>query len=633
LEREATIPWVLQRATPVNIRVLSKEDGRPIPGARLLVCNHKAQKNRNIADNAARGFNSSGLSGWLQLAVSDDEGNAVITQLRDDSVYGIVVRSDTHQASYLARVLSEEGDREILLGQMLYVSGTVVGDLTQLNRLRFKDDPDPQPRIFCMNRHLTAGHPSSDGRGAAVVMRDGKATFKFTNLWAGKLTIRAGQYSSEHELLAPITNVVVQLDPNPVVVAPRARVRWPPVVDLRELPRRDVEIRLVAPEGQPDPQGRLKVVTWKARKGDQRLKRTRWLDIEDGRVRLSVPVGWFYQCETTGLAGYWIPKVRTDRLVVLPPSDEPLIVEIPCFPAGAIYGDIVEPDGDPAHDVFLRVQPVKRIFDRSLPYSYDRFSTSLGVRVKVTTRVDDGSKRFMAGPLPVGGHYVIVAQRGSSITTSPEMEISPDKPVQEIRMTMPEGVDVVGAVLDEQGQPLAGVKMLVERKVRAKHPPEVVPSEHFSCVTDEAGNFKIKDVNPDKRASHEIHIYEYAGYRSKHVQFTPGAKRVTITLQKGRQLRGRLVDDKTGWPIPGARVYVQPHPYSQIRSGWNRSGPVTDENGRYIVAYLDDGEYRLGLSGPKLNSGERIVRGGMEEEVVLRVTLPEGSPLEPRKPE
>jgi hypothetical protein len=106
LEREATIPWVLQRATPVNIRVLSKEDGRPIPGARLLVCNHKAQKNRNIADNAARGFNSSGLSGWLQLAVSDDEGNAVITQLRDDSVYGIVpirIRQATWRESFPKR--------------------------------------------------------------------------------------------------------------------------------------------------------------------------------------------------------------------------------------------------------------------------------------------------------------------------------------------------------------------------------------------------------------------------------------------------------------------------------------------------------------------------------------------------
>ena len=91
-------------------------------------------------------------------------------------------------------------------------------------------------------------------RYARVEMREGRAAFELEDLFAGKVEIQAGDYKKEHELSAPISDLVIQVD------APHAKVEAATDNEAEEPLFREVEVRFIASKGHPAPSGRLKVV-------------------------------------------------------------------------------------------------------------------------------------------------------------------------------------------------------------------------------------------------------------------------------------------------------------------------------------------------------------------------------------
>jgi hypothetical protein len=603
LESEATHSWILLPGVPTTLRVLSKEGGRPISGARIRVVGISGPENRHF-----------GMRSGPQVAVSDDSGNAVIRQFRDDATYDVLVDSPDHQPTFTGRIRAGAVGLEVKLAPALSVTGAIIGDLSKLWKRRFQGRAEVAPLVQYQQNSMRIGHGSFINSGFAVVeIRDGNATFEITNLWAGKVRISTGAYRREFPLAAPVTEVNVDLDAAPPKSAEVEKV------DLADLPKRDVELRLGFPPGHPAPQGQLKVhVGGVIPGGTQMRQEPHGIEIKDGIGKFAVPVGGFFRCETGDLTGYWLHPIYRDKIGA---SDQPLIVEGQCFPAGAIYGTISEADGSPAKGIMLSLVEANQAPDRP--------TGNLGLEIKNGASGGDITERFMAGPLPIGGRYMIVAHRGVTYVASQEILISKENPIQEIRMKLSEGVDVVGEVVDSEGRPVAGISLSLHYN---PYPNRGFGStDHF---TDRRGRFRFEGVNPDPRASYKINAGKNPGYQAASVAFAPGGKPVKIRLKKGHEVRGQVLDAKTGWPVPGAEVYLMPKPHNRNPLGWVDADRETDENGRYLFSVLDDGEYSASVRSANLvNEAGIVVRGGQAEEVTMRVQLSESSRLKPLKPE
>jgi hypothetical protein len=110
-----------------------------------------------------------------------------------------------------------------------------------------------------------------------------------------------------------------------------------------------------------------------------------------------------------------------------------------------------------------------------------------------------------------------------------------------------------------------------------------------------------------------------------------------ITLDKGHELAGKVVEHATGYPIPGATVMGVP----EVVAGANTDGlgfafveTTTDENGRFLFTTLAKRKYQLIVQGARFGgaNGAVSVEGGQHESVTLRVSPDPGSALKTRPP-
>jgi protocatechuate 3,4-dioxygenase beta subunit len=113
---------------------------------------------------------------------------------------------------------------------------------------------------------------------------------------------------------------------------------------------------------------------------------------------------------------------------------------------------------------------------------------------------------------------------------------------------------------------------------------------------------------------------------------------VVIQLEKGRRATGVVIDDATGWPVPGVEVYAQsadgPQGGYRSNSELLEADGRTDTQGRFTFSNMAADYYRLNTRGANLADPMRalVVKGGHEEPVTIRVKIPEWSDLKPRSP-
>ena len=119
-------------------------------------------------------------------------------------------------------------------------------------------------------------------------------------------------------------------------------------------------------------------------------------------------------------------------------------------------------------------------------------------------------------------------------------------------------------------------------------------------------------------------------------------KPLEIKLENGNVVTGKVIDDKTGWPIPGVEVYALPEDMSNPEPNtYLDAEEKTDNDGRFRFTNMAQREYELHTrGGQKHENGKLIygsytvtVTGGQKEEVVIRMILSESSRLKPRQPE
>jgi beta-lactamase regulating signal transducer with metallopeptidase domain/protocatechuate 3,4-dioxygenase beta subunit len=586
--------WKLYPAKPALIRVVDRK-GNPVPNVEARLIQQKGFANMGYDTETKAVF-----------ARGNREGVLALDSLRDDSVYWFLVEAPGFRRDFLHKVYAAETNRVFTLGPPIIVSGHFEGDL---GLLKTRERSVEGRRIALPYMSYSSAYTIEDGsrsKGStdAVQIRDGKAFFAITNLLPGRLVIHAGTERVERTVNDSIRNLVIPL------AAPASQNG-----EAETLPTRRVRLDFKPPTGHPAAQGDLHVRLSHQEAGNQMRYEKRVIVVTNNVAELDLTIGSRITAEPGRFTGYWFKSVGHQEIVA---GDGPQRFAINCIPAGALFGTITEPDGSPARGIMISV-----VTETKSP----RQEGSLDIDVKNSSSPSDRTREFNATPLPFGGTYRIVAHRGPAFALSDSVTIDAKHPFHETHLIIPAGRTITGRIVDESGEPIAGA--------RYDYSFSASPGHGFSGsdqFTDRLGRFTFENLGPAVAGRWYIQVRDNPGYQRLELPLRFD-REMEIRLPTGKQLQGRVVDQKTGWPIPGVDVYALPNPFDALRNHYVNADAVTDQQGHFKFTTMDEGKYHLRTRSGSLPPGLEVeVRGGQSETVTLPMTPSEWSKLKPVPP-
>jgi hypothetical protein len=594
LRAGAETPWTLRRAKPTQGVIVSRATGKPIPDAEVRLLGVAGLQPITESPEQAK-----------TVARTDRDGRFVLNRLRDDSTYTFFVTAPGFSREFLRDVRAGQTGLQLSLGPAISVRGRIIGPLDQLET-RGKE------KGICFSNPYTVGNTShSSGQWQPVVLRDGAASFELRDLFPGTVQISAGPKRVSLDLPQAAENVVIDLTPEspPVAQAPTTRT---------------IVLRLDLPPNAPMPRGELTAtyLTGGLSGPSQESKR---LPIESGATIFTVSLPNKVGYRTDGLIGYWIKESWGDDV---PAGKEPFTITIPAVPAGAIFGQVSEADGSPARSAFIGVVVARR--SPLMPEG------ALGVRVKDFAGSDgDVVGKFFAGPLPLGGTYLIVLNRRESFAVSPPVEVSETSPIREIELQFAEGVTVSGQMLTPDGDPAPGIPFRFQYST-----PYSYSFGGSEQRTDRDGRFVFEHVNPAVPGDYAIAISAIPGIRAARIPIRFDGRPMTVRLERGRAVSGVVVDDATSRPVAGVEVYALPYewPDGSEPDGFLNADAKTNERGEFRFTTMAARQYSLNTRGGRLapaSEGTRVT-GGQTQRVTLRIIPSElyykENQMQPEKP-
>lgn len=204
------------------------------------------------------------------------------------------------------------------------------------------------------------------------------------------------------------------------------------------------------------------------------------------------------------------------------------------------------------------------------------------------------------------------------------------QPIRQVDMTLPKGRTFEIRILDENGKPKPAVPVSFGYSTPWSH-----GFSREARYTNIEGKFVIDRLNPDVPGVYRVIVKDVPGYRPVNMKVKDFDKPSEIRLERGRVVTGAVVDDETGWPIPGAEVYALPTDFSIPEpTTYLDADEKTNEQGRFRFSTMAGREYRLNVRSAKLASPREraVVTGGQQKEITLRVRLSKSSRLKPREP-
>lgn len=586
LDANETTLLVLPKAHPVTGTVVSRETGLPLPDAEIrLLIMKKATHSAHFKQVESE-----------PDVLTDAQGTFALDKVRKGWQHLIHVTAKGHGHVYLEDIEAGAESMRITLTPKKTIRGTILGDLSQL-----ETDPSGQPVITFENAYTGYG---AHRDLVPVTVRDDNATFVVDDVWGQTVTLKAGHkeitLKPEEDDLDNVT------------------------FDLRPAVTRDVVLKFNVPEDVPPIQGRIRIYKITHRSGGIVKSHTDWVEIADNQIsfKSSAPGQFSYSLDSYGKqpVGYWI---QDSKMIDVPPGTEPLVIHVPAYPAGAIYGKIIRPDGSLAKEARASLVTVKRA---------DSFGLSL-VNI-LSNKVELGT--YNATPLPLGGTYAIMAYEGYAFAISEPFTLDQAKPIVEVDLRLPKGVTVTGRLLNPDGKPATNPVSLHISIARGESRSGLGGVE---TAPDEEGRFVFDNVNPGPGGSCTVRVTGRAGVRPIRQEIEDLSTPVIIRLEEGQRVTGTVIDQATGWPIPGLEVYASAAKNAQ--GGYSRTWELleaedlTDPRGQFEFTNMGHGFYRLGVRGANMASPNKptVVTGGQKNTVTLSVKLPPWSELKPTRPE
>ena len=340
-----------------------------------------------------------------------------------------------------------------------------------------------------------------------------------------------------------------------------------------------LEVRFAAPDAELDVHLRLARGAGEVRgrvlcSGSSEPVPEAWLRIGD-----STPRGEWRDEEEV-----WGALVRTDaagefHAVGLRPGRHPVTVRAAGF--GAEHTE-VEVRADAVAELALALPPeavlvgtVRDALGRPLAGQWIRVGPEDGPFTASGTSGGDGS--FRVGSLAVARPHVAWIEGGPLGTARHEFVALPGQ-VEVWNAVLTVGPEVVGRVLDERGQPLAGWRVRIE-----DDPFTAVDADSASTQTAADGSFRFRNVH---ERAHVVMIAapSSAFLLAERHGVVPGQEELLFLVRDDARLTARVVGtmvDEAGQAVPEMQVMVVPEDYAQSpilnpdpRTGAFDSGPA-----------------------------------------------------------
>ncbi len=339
---------------------------------------------------------------------------------------------------------------------------------------------------------------------------------------------------------------------------------------------RTVVCRVVPPQGLPPAQGAIsaRIMTPDIRYFPQPER----FELTDGEARLTVPIGSKVKFEPGGMVGYWFP-VRDTHIEDLPASDEPYECPIAVEPAGMIRCRVDVPGDSNPRDWRVRLRVDEDVQD---------FHSRVDIDMYDSQPASDGTVTF--SPVPFGRSYRLETNRHYTIANSETFRLNARNPVVDTTLTVPEGRNVVGVVVDQEGHPEINVPVVL-----LYHRDTGGTWQMSPVSTDLNGRFEIEAVNFDARGEYFVQVPSEAHVVPMEKQVFSHTGDLRFKREPGVELEGVLVEKNTGWPVSNARLTAH-----LKESRWALNYPsekITGRDGRFRFSNLREGTYQIVVEG------------------------------------
>jgi beta-lactamase regulating signal transducer with metallopeptidase domain len=606
---------VLKPARPVSVRVLNKQSSQPIADARLRITYRKMAIS-GIDVGFSRRWTTP--DPWLDFAISNSDGIAVLDQLEDDTVYTFAVVAENYGVGVFD-VSAGDDERTLSLSPPIRIAGQFTGDLQQLEKCRDVARP-PGFQVSVLSQMGSATRDLEDEYWMYV---DPKGHFELNGLAQDeRLILRLPNYRKELQITESMTELEIPLQP----VEPESGASI-----------RDVLIRLTGTDPDAPAQGKL-FVTWSHPTARMDAQSDYNMPITSNEVRLKVPVGAFLNFRQENLAGY---RIDDQRQIAILPGSAPQVIEAPVTAVGGVYGSIKRADGSPADRGFATV------LEMELPPGEKDSS-------RVNSPYSQAGFQFMKS-VPFGGRYRLLVHEDTDEahvwTVSEEFTIDESNPIVKMDVVLPSGRDLKLHVVDKDGKPVAAQEVKLSFSFTQKSggffsrkPRRDFGSHSFSttAVTDSNGVCTFRNLSIDHplegielKLTATIEPGPYRG-KSQTISLAETRQPVEIVLSRGLTASGYLIDVATNKPVPNAEIRLMPQQYSSEREYQGWANAKTDATGRFEFSGLDPTEYRGHINDaypkgavlqPQSDGGLSISYPANVQHLNLTPTDPPGEPV------
>jgi beta-lactamase regulating signal transducer with metallopeptidase domain/uncharacterized GH25 family protein len=581
LKPDQELRIAMRHGTPTFGSVRDRRTGAPIAGATVRMLYRKGPDGSNVGGPEDPRY---------LLATTDAQGQFNVQQLRQDSVYSIGVGAPGFENVVIDNILAGHTNLAVKLGPELAVRGHLTGDAQALQRAlkdsylsySYPSDVAGQHSVHCPSTRLR--------------IEGGTAWFAFTNPVAGPMTIRVAGQTFKRIVDAPVDDWQIELAPVPAAVSPTAM--------------REVVFRFQHSSGVP-PRGTVKVEVPSNTDPAHPVTNLRDIEIQNGEAHVEIPVGGQTSIEPDHVVGYWF---KNDFEAILVTNGAgPMVIDVPLIPAGAIFASARNADGTPAGGLLFSVEELKR--SPLLPDGAAWFSPG-------DSSSGNTPRKFVSGPLPLGGVYRIVGSRGNSFCVSAPMNLTDEKPDQEVELQFPADRPLDGQVLDPDGKPLRGVQLSGSFTAGSNFSHGLE-----SVITDENGRFRIEDTTPQAGA-YRLQIEHAPGWSAEFIDVNFSRLPLIIRVSPGLKLAGRVVESGTGYAIPDAEISV-----SDMKNKFPMQKTRTDADGRFEFTTLGNTSYQFFVAGAGIEKPARnSVKPGSAAPLEVEVRPWPGGRLKPRPP-
>lgn len=588
----------LKKGLPVTGIVVSEATGEPVAGAEIRPVLTKRPDTNYFGGQTSN-----------PIAVTGADGRFEILSLRGDSQYILSVKAAEYGYYFTDSVTA--GDTELVfpLSEPPVIHGTVLGDP---NRLTVRKDQRVVP-YTCYFVHGNSSDCGSVQYAEVTVGEDGIARFVLDDLWGHQVALGKNNWHNQQS----------------IEKAQREGI----VYDLRsseerfegDVAARTVQLVFEVPEGLPPVRGTVTFNPYDPVRQAYYYEDRQQLDVIDGVAETEMIVPGKFNLSMENVPGYWFKPFDNQEVEA---GEGAYVHTIKAVPAGTIFGAVFGSDGLPVDRASVHF----RILDPSPLLEGEDFNfVNSGVERRSISEAAEAST-YTLSPLPLGGRYAVIARRDHTYVASEPIRLDEARPIRQVDLRLPEGVAFEVRVLGPEGGAMEGVPC--ELDFRSEKYGSFGTSPKY---TDASGRAVFEHVNPDIDGTYTFRTDSRRGVRNARIKAVDVTEELIVQLEPGAVASGYVIDEATGWPIPGAAVQANYSDYKNDEYEYLKAEAPTDRNGFFRLSNLQAGRvYKLMVESctdkdRHLYAGE--VTGGQSEPVELRVVPHDHSGLAPRRPD